>query len=189
MAARRTRRASPDQQGQPASRRGATQHPDRTRRQPVGLADGPGRAGGTRHHPGEDQLVSRHCGREQHVFCGYRCGALHLMSAPDLGFLARTAPSHDHEPGRTVALFDVGETIVFRFRALSAVIVAPARRGPDSCDVRMGIGSLDVRFGPLRLSIWLGNVDAAEVTGSYRSWLAFGPRLGLEPAGCCAITS
>lgn len=54
---------------------------------------------------------------------------------------------------------------------------------PDSCEVRLANDTLDVRFGPWRLSTWLGNVDAAEITGPYRSWRVLGPHLSLADRG------
>ena len=54
---------------------------------------------------------------------------------------------------------------------------------PDPCELRVGDDTLKVRCCQGRLSTWLGNVAAAEVTGPNRSWKVLVPRLSRADRG------
>ena len=63
-------------------------------------------------------------------------------------------------------------------RLLWALGVTPARSW-----VRIGDGSLQVRFGPWRFRTDVANVECCEVTGPYRAHRAIGPHISLVDRG------
>jgi hypothetical protein len=78
---------------------------------------------------------------------------------------------------------DTPGTYPFAFSSLGRTLLRLLRVGPDSCEVRVELDTLDVRFGRWRLVTPLANVRTVDVTGPYQTWKVLGPRLSLADHG------